>query len=96
MIRIQSLKYILYIIHLFRNCNVLVQIRIRGSGPLITVPDTDPAQFVRRGNKNKLFFNFFAYLLPTVGTFSSDFKNNKLNRSHNTVEIKFFYLYFCL
>jgi hypothetical protein len=39
---------------------------------------------------------FYAFCLSTVGTFTSVFTDNKLSRSYNTVETKFFLDFFLL
>jgi hypothetical protein len=41
-----------------------------------------------QGDNKKSFFSYLFYLLLTVGTFTLVFKDNKLLRSNNTVEIR--------
>jgi hypothetical protein len=63
----------------------------------ITDPDPDPPLFFsdfQDANK-KHFFNVFLACY-TVGIFTSLFKDNKLTRSHRTVEIKTSLHFFCL
>ncbi len=61
-----------------------VLIRFRGSDPDLWNTDLDPALFLsgcQDGNEKY----FFCFLL-TIGTFTSNLKDNKLLRSHKSVE----------
>jgi hypothetical protein len=57
--------------------------------------DPDPALFVRdlQEVKKKQIYSIFCFFLAE-GTFTSFFKDKKSERSHKTVEIKVFLLFF--
>jgi hypothetical protein len=73
-----------------------------GNNALASVPD--PRRLLRIRNtfissgchsaiETKFFFCVFCFF-PPVGTFTSFFKDTKLLRSHETVQIKFFFKFF--